>query len=97
MPAGTNFAMKQVTQIKNRFESVAIFCLVCLIVPFHPCVWGQEELPDPLQTPTFQYPDKKVPEVDLNRANWLQASNLQTNNEIIRSNWVMLGEGGDLF
>jgi len=96
MPAGTNFAMKQVTQIQNRFEAVAIFCLVCLIIPFHPCAWGQEELPDPLQVPPFQYPDKKVPEVDLNRANWLQASNLQTNNEIIRSNWVMLGEGGDL-
>lgn len=88
--------MKHATQKPNRFIAVTFFCIGWFAFPFLQPALGQEELPDPLVKKPFQYPDRKAPAIDLVRASWLQAGSRQTGNEIIRSNWVMLGEGGDL-
>lgn len=88
--------MKHDTQKMNRVLALTLLGIIGLNMPIYQSVYGQEELPDPLVENRIQYPKRKVPMVDPTRASWLQASVHQTPNDLIRSNWVMLGEGGEL-
>ncbi len=59
-------------------------------------VTDQEELPAPLTPTPFQYPNRVEPPIDPALASWFEAGTTQVLGDKLRSNWVMLGEGGDL-
>ncbi len=69
---------------------------ICGLAALNSTAIGQEELPVPLTPAPFQYPNRIEPPIDPALASWYEAGTGQGLGDELRSNWVMLGEGGDL-